>query len=101
MAVKTLLRKLKAASDGVETMKGPFEELSSALDADKLRLWTKEAERADNERGEALEIYNVQMEKGQLLFFSKVPLLIILPPSHSSNIGRDETHTLKCQCVNL
>ena len=76
MTVKTLSKKLKAASEGVETMKGPFEELSSALDADKLRLWTKEAESADNERGEALEIYNVQMEKGQLLFFSKMPLLI-------------------------
>lgn len=78
MTVKTLSRKLKAASDGVKSMKGPFEELSSALDADKLRLWTKEAENADNERGEALDIYNVQMDKGWQSFFFKVPLLIIL-----------------------
>jgi hypothetical protein len=63
-AVKTLLRKLKAASDGVESVKGPFDELSSALDADKLRLWTKEAENADNERGEALDIYSLQIDKG-------------------------------------
>jgi hypothetical protein len=64
MPVKTLLRNLKAASHGVESMKSPFEELSSALDADKLRLWTKEAEKADNERGEALDVYNLQMDKG-------------------------------------
>jgi hypothetical protein len=37
-------------------MKVPFEELSYTLDANNLRLWTKEAERADNERGEALDI---------------------------------------------
>jgi hypothetical protein len=64
MTVKTLLRKLKAASNGVESMKGPFEELSSVLDIDKLRLWTKDAEKADNERGEALDIYNLQIDKG-------------------------------------
>ena len=38
MTVKTLLRKLKAALNGVESMKGPFKELSSVLDIDKLRL---------------------------------------------------------------
>ena len=59
MTVKTLLKKFQAASDGVTSMKGPFIELSSAIDADKLRLWTKEAERADSERGEALDLYNL------------------------------------------
>jgi hypothetical protein len=34
------------------------------LDVNKLRLWTEEAEKADNERGEALDIYNLQMDKG-------------------------------------
>jgi len=58
------LRKVKAASDGVESVKGPFDELSSALDANKLRLWTKEAEEADNERGKALDIYSLQIDKG-------------------------------------
>jgi len=64
MIVKTLSKKYEAASDGVKSMNGPFEELSSAIDGDKLRLWTKEAKGADNERGEALDIYNLQMEKG-------------------------------------
>ena len=64
MTVKTLLRKHKAASDGVESMKGPFEELSNAIGVKNLKLWTKEAEKADNERGEALNIYNLQIDKG-------------------------------------
>lgn len=59
-------------------MKGPFEELSSALDSDKLRLWTREAKKADDEREEALDIYNLQIDKGWLFFFLKVLLLIIL-----------------------
>jgi hypothetical protein len=78
--VKTLLRKLKAASEGVESMKSPFEELSSALDADKLRIWTKDAEKADNERGEALDIYNLQMDKGLFTVFRKILWLIIIIP---------------------
>ena len=45
-------------------MKGPFEELSSVLNVDKLRLWTEKAKKADNERGEALDIYSLQMDKG-------------------------------------
>jgi hypothetical protein len=45
-------------------VEGPFKELSSTLDAHKLRLWTKEAEKADNERGEALDVYNLRMDKG-------------------------------------
>ena len=64
ITVKTLSRKHKAALDGVESMKGPFRELSSSLDSDKLTLWTEEAEKADNERGEALDVYNLQMDKG-------------------------------------
>jgi hypothetical protein len=87
MSVKTLLRKLNAASDGVESMKVPFEELSSVLDASKLRLWTQEAEKADNERGDALDIYSLKMEKGWFSFLLKELLLIILALSHSSNIG--------------
>ena len=50
-------------------MKGPFEELSSVLNVDKLRLWTEKAKKADNERGEALDIYSLQMDKGWLSFF--------------------------------
>jgi hypothetical protein len=60
-------------------MEGPFEELSSSLDPSKLELWTKDAEKADNERGEALDTYNLQMDKGCPFFIIRVLLLIILP----------------------
>jgi hypothetical protein len=52
-------------------MKGPFNELSSSLDFDKLKLWTEKAEKADNERGEALDVYNLQMDKGWSSLISK------------------------------
>jgi len=71
ITVKTLLRKHKAATAGVESMKGPFNELSSSLDFDKLKLWTEKAEKADNERGEALDVYNLQMDKGWSSLVSK------------------------------
>ena len=57
--MKTLLKKLKVAFNEVKSMKVPFKGLSSVLDANKLKLWTQEAEKADNERGEALDIYSV------------------------------------------
>lgn len=67
--VKTLLRKYKLALDGVTTTKIPFEEFSTVLDLDKLKAWSEEAEKADEERGQALDIYALQMDKG-LLFFN-------------------------------
>jgi hypothetical protein len=79
ITVNTLLRKLKAASKEVESMKGPFEELSSSLNQDQLKLWMKEAEKADNERGEALDVYNLRMDKGLSSHsFFKILLLIII-----------------------
>ena len=82
-------------------MKSPFEELSSVLDADKLRLWTKDAEKADNERGEALDVYNLQMDKGWSTLFLKMLRLIILFPFYSSNTSRDETQSFRCQDIKL
>ena len=61
-------------------MKGPFEELSSVLNVDKLRLWTEKAKKADNERGEALDIYSLQMDKGWLSFFFKQFCLVFSIP---------------------
>lgn len=53
-------------------MERPFEELSASLDPEKLKLWTEEAEKADNEREEALDVYNLKMDKGWFfLFFLK------------------------------
>ena len=49
--VKSLLRRHKAALEGVQTTKGPYEEFSSSLDPSKLKAWVKMAETADYERG--------------------------------------------------
>ena len=62
--VKSLLRRHKAALEGVQTTKGPYEEFSSSLDPSKLKAWVKMAETADHERGDALDIYSLQMDKG-------------------------------------
>jgi hypothetical protein len=73
------LRKFKAAFKEVESMKVPFEELSSSVNQDQLKLWMKEAEKADYERGEALDVYNLRMDKGLFSHsFFKVLLLIIV-----------------------
>lgn len=65
------MRKLKAAFEGVETTKGPFEQLSLALDTKTLGLWTEEANKADTERGATLDIYNLQMDKGWVVILSQ------------------------------
>jgi hypothetical protein len=58
----------------VEATRGPFEELTASLDDDKVRTWTKEAERADCERGEALDIYTLKMDKGICFrFYGQLP----------------------------
>ena len=75
-AVKTLCKKHKAASDGVEATRGPFQELTNSLDDCKVSAWTKEAERADHERGEALDIYALKMDKGgyfHIQLYAQIP----------------------------
>jgi hypothetical protein len=70
MLVKTLCKKHERGLKGVECTKGPFEDLSASLDPDQLKHWTQDAERADLERGEELDIYSVQMDKGRLFSLS-------------------------------
>jgi hypothetical protein len=64
---KSLVKKYNAALAGVEQTKGPFEELSQSLDPDSVARWRSEAFKADEERGEALDIYLLKMEKGWYL----------------------------------
>jgi hypothetical protein len=74
LAVKALCKKHKAACNGVEATRGPFEELTASLDDDKVRAWRKAAERADCERGEALDIYALKMDKGiPFIFYAQLP----------------------------
>ena len=43
---------------------GPYEELTDSLDPDKVKRWRELADTAASERGEALDIYTLKMEKG-------------------------------------
>lgn len=65
MVVKSLLRKYKVALDGVQKTQGPYEAFSASLDPPRLKAWMEAAERADSERGEALDVYSLQIDKGQ------------------------------------
>lgn len=62
--VKVLCKKYRVASNGIDLTKGPFEDLSQSLEREKLRLWAKEAQLAEEERGEALDIYALKMNQG-------------------------------------
>ena len=42
----------------------PDEELTDSLDPDKVKCWRELADTAASERGEALDIYTLKMEKG-------------------------------------
>ncbi|KAF8545679.1 hypothetical protein OG21DRAFT_1400042, partial [Imleria badia] len=54
---KSLCKKYKAASDGVNLTNAPFEELTKFLDPEKVSQWSKDAQNAEKKRGEALNIY--------------------------------------------
>ncbi|KAG2130738.1 hypothetical protein DEU56DRAFT_757809 [Suillus clintonianus] len=64
--VKTLLRKYKRANKGIEDTRVPFEELTGSLDVIKVRAWEKDEEKAKEERGEHLDIYQLKIAKGRL-----------------------------------
>ncbi|KAG2108609.1 uncharacterized protein F5147DRAFT_799314, partial [Suillus discolor] len=64
--VKTLLRKYKRANKGIEDTRLPFEELTGSLDVIKVRAWEKDEEKAKDERGEHLDIYQLKIDKGKL-----------------------------------
>lgn len=64
-AVKTLLRKYKRANKGIEDTRVPFEELTGSLDVIKVSAWEKDEEKAKEERGEHLNIYQLKIDKGE------------------------------------
>jgi hypothetical protein len=61
-----LRRKLKKARAGLRETKDPFEALTASLPTEKIQEWTMLEEQAMLTRGEALDIYDVQGEKGNV-----------------------------------
>ncbi|KAN0078144.1 hypothetical protein V8E55_010201 [Tylopilus felleus] len=68
-------KKHKIALEGVQVTKGPYTEFSASLDPNQLKAWTEMAERADSERGEALDIYTLQIDKAPSLAEMRLNLL--------------------------
>jgi hypothetical protein len=49
---------------GLKETSEAYHELSAALDKSIVEIWQKEENKAQVQRGEALRIYEVQMEQG-------------------------------------
>ncbi|KAG1844776.1 hypothetical protein F4604DRAFT_1937331 [Suillus subluteus] len=60
---KTLLTKYKRALKGVDETKSPFDELTRSLNPEKISIWEIEEKKAVEERGEYLDIYQLQINK--------------------------------------
>ncbi|KAG1784794.1 uncharacterized protein HD556DRAFT_1250836, partial [Suillus plorans] len=63
LLVKTLLKKYKRALKGVDDTKSPFDELTLSLDPEKISIWKIDEKKAMEQRGEYLDIYQLQMNK--------------------------------------
>lgn len=63
--MKSLCKKYETATAGVESTEGPFKELTASLEKSKVREWTQLALRGERNRGEALDIYALRIDKGQ------------------------------------
>lgn len=62
--VKTLLKKHQRAIKGIRDTKLPFDELTSALDKQKIAEWENDEKKAMEERGECLDIYQLKIDQG-------------------------------------
>ena len=62
--VSTLHKKFDKATIGLKDTADAFLELSAALDGNLVETWKKEEQKAQVERGEALRIYDIQLEQG-------------------------------------
>lgn len=76
-----LRRKLKKALAGLEETKGPFESLTAFIPPKKIEEWKVQEEQAMLNRGEALGIFDVQIQKGNSQTLVYV-LLVVLTGRH-------------------
>jgi hypothetical protein len=64
-----LVIKWLRAVKGLQETKTAYLELTARLDTDWVDAWTDLADRADEEGGESLKIYNVDVEHGKVTRF--------------------------------
>lgn len=65
LPVKTLLTKYNRALKGVDETKSPFDELTRSLNPGKILMWGIDEQKAIEKRGEYLDIYQLQINKGK------------------------------------
>jgi hypothetical protein len=70
-----LRKKLKNAKRQCKITKESFDELSTSLDENARKKWYKEEAAALKQGGDALRIYDIRLEKGQVSGFATVNLL--------------------------
>ncbi|KAG9315413.1 hypothetical protein JVU11DRAFT_4564 [Chiua virens] len=73
--VKALLKKYKTALNGIKMTEGPYQDLCTSLDLDQLECWMKDAEKADIERGEELDLYSLQINKAPTLLEMRLNIM--------------------------
>ena len=62
--VSTLRKKFEKATVGLKETSEAYLELSAALETKLIDTWKMEEQKAQVERGEALRIYDIQLEQG-------------------------------------
>jgi hypothetical protein len=72
-----LRRKLKKALAGLEETKGPFESLTAFLPTEKVEEWKVQEEQAMLVRGDALGIFDVQLQKGNSQVLVEALLVVL------------------------
>ena len=66
LAAESLLTKWDRATKGQKEMKNAYLELTARLGSNWVDAWTEQAERADEEGGDSLKIYNVNVKHGKV-----------------------------------
>jgi hypothetical protein len=65
-----LLKKYKRAKSGLTETKSAYDRLAESLDAVKVMEWKEQERRPMEERGDALRIFEVKLEKGESYIIS-------------------------------
>jgi len=68
--VKALLAKYNAATEGLRQTKIAFDDLNEGIESETREEWINSEQIALENRGEALKIYDIQLEKSEFLFLT-------------------------------
>lgn len=70
MIVQSLSKKYKKAVASLEEAKASHQGLTGSLTARLVEQWTRMEEKAMEERGDALTVFDVVEQKGRILYFA-------------------------------